>query len=73
MALLFAFATTMPACSTWSDSPPAAAYRHESIERPASSLGDEDSAADKVGKALVAGLVVCIALAAIVLPILLFT
>ncbi len=57
-----------PACSGISSSASAPAYRPDSIERPATSLGDEDGAADKIGKALVAGRVVRVARAAIILP-----
>lgn len=72
-ALLLGILFAVPACSATAGNVPAAAYPGESIERPASSLGYEDGPAEKVGKALVAGLVVCVALAAIVVPILLFT
>jgi hypothetical protein len=73
MMLLIGLVGVLPACSATSGAVPAAAYPGESIERPATSLGDEDTPAEKMGKALVAGLVVCVALAAIIVPILLFT
>lgn len=69
LATLLLLVGFVPACSGMANSATAPAYRPDSIERPATSLGDEEGAADKIGKALVAGLVVCVALAAIILPI----
>ncbi len=71
VALLLATAT-LPACSARSGGEPARQEAYQSIERPAASLGEEEGVFEKAGQAMVATLVVCVALAAIVLPILLF-